>query len=115
MDREQRRLKQRMAATPKDANGHRRFDEELREELVRYARSRITKGATQHAVAIELGIGSRLLWRWLQRDRSPVREVVVEEVAQRRAQGDRRLVLRGGVEIVGLDLDELIAIARALA
>jgi hypothetical protein len=115
VDRELRRLRSKIASAPKDANEHRRFGAELRAELVAYARGQIEKRETQQAIAESLGIGSRLLWRWLQRADATIREVVLEPERAPEKRSERRLVLRGGVEIVGLELDELIAIARALS
>lgn len=115
MDQELRRLRSKIASAPKDAKEHRRFGVELRAELVAYARGRIAKGETQHGVAESLGIGPRLLWRWLQQGETAMREVMLAPEPPPEKHGARRLVLRGGVEIVGLDLDEVIAIARALS
>ena len=115
MDRELRRLRARIADTAKDTKGHRRFSAELRADLVRFARARVAGGETQSSVAAELGVGSRVLWGWLQVESAPLREVVLEDKSTVVTRGDRRVVLRGGVEIVGLELDELIAIARALS
>jgi len=110
---DKRRLRSRITGAPVDASGHRRFSAELRADIVEHARERIADGASQKSVADELGIAARLLWTWLHRD-VVVREVVIEEQPTPR-RADRRLVLRSGIEIVGLDLDELIAIARALS
>lgn len=115
MDRELRRLRSRVVDAPKDASGHRRFDDELRDEVVAYARGRISSGESQSAVARELGLAPRVLWRWLRGHAAPLREVVVEDLGAGRAHRNHRLVLRSGVEIVGLELDDLITLARALA
>lgn len=115
MDRELGRLRSRIAATAKDTKGHRRFSAELRAEIVSFARARVAGGETQSSVAAELGIGSRVLWRWLQVEQVLLREVVIGDDAAVVPRGARRIRLRGGVEIVGLELDEVIAVARALS
>ena len=78
MDRELRRLRSKIAATTSDRQGHRRFAEELRAELLNFARARISDGATQAEVADELGIGLRVIRGWLRHDDVPLREVMVE-------------------------------------
>ena len=116
MDRELRRLRTKIADTAKDTKGHRRFAAELRSEIVSFARTRIAAGATLRSTAAELELATRVLWGWLQTEpSSPLREVVVDGDEAVVGRSDRRIVLRGGVEIVGLELDELIEIARALS
>lgn len=115
MDRELRRLRSRIAGAPKDGQGHRRFGAELRTDVLSFARARISSGATQSEVAAELGVGSRVLWGWLRRDESPLREVVVDTEPRATRPRSYRITLRGGAEIVGLELDDVIAIARALS
>jgi hypothetical protein len=117
LDKQLRRLRSRIAGAAVDAAGHRRFALELRDEMIEWASKRTAEGQSQASVAEELGINSRLLWRWLRRETVVVREVIVAEQTDARSvsAGGRRVVLRGGVEIVGLDLDDVIAIVRALS
>lgn len=116
MERELRRLRSRIASALVGAKGHRRFEPELRAEIVEYARRRVAEDESQRDIAAELGIGARLLSGWLRGAGAPLREVVVElEDLPRPERRERRLVMRSGVELVGLEVDELIAIAKALS
>ena len=115
MDRELRRLRSRIAAAPKDGQGHRRFGVELRADVLSFARARISSGATQSEVAAELGVGARVLWGWLRRDESLLLEVVIDTEPSATQSRSFRITLRSGAEIIGLELDDVIAIARALS
>jgi len=85
--------------------------------MIAWASRRTVEGQSQASVAEELGINLRLLWKWLQRETVVLREVMVADEAEARpvSTGGRRVLLRGGVEIVGLELDDVIAIVRALS
>jgi hypothetical protein len=125
MGRELRRLRAAIESSPRDVKGQRQFGPALREEMVSFVRAQIAEGSTQKEAAAELGIAARLVRYWIQQEESPLheeplgdaalREVVVESQRPSSTRGERRVVLRSGVEIVGLELDELIEIARALS
>lgn len=109
-------MRARIASAPTDAKGHGRFDDGLRDEVAAYVRERTSMGDSQQLIADELGIHARLVSRWLRGGRATVRavEIATETRDEARPTG-RRVVLRGGVEILGLELDEVIALARALS
>jgi hypothetical protein len=125
MGRELRRLRAAIESAPKDGKGQRQFGPALREEMVSFVRARVAEGSMQKEAAAELGIAARLVRYWIQQEESPMheeplgepalREVVVESHRPSSTRRERRVVLRSGVEIVGLELDELIEIARALS
>jgi transposase-like protein len=116
MDREQRRLKSRIKAAPVNNRGCRRFEPELRATIAEHARRRNAEGESQASVAEDLGISEGLLWKWMQNAAPPVREVTLGPDVDSSTRGsDRRLRLPNGIELCGLELEELIAIARALS
>ena len=56
-----------------------------------------------------------MLWGWLRRDESLLREVVIDTEPSATQSRSFRITLRSGAEIIGLELDDVIAIARALS
>ncbi len=123
LDKKLRVLKSRIAETKIDTRGHRRFDAKLRDELLAWWLERTQEGTTPANAARELGIKTEVLARWRYEGRPETREVIVELErhvgAQQRAipvarAGELRILLRSGVAILGLELGEVIEIARAL-
>ena len=121
MQRELRALRREVGQTETTANGRRRFTSALRERVCEHARQRVDGGERLADVAASLGLHPRSLWGWL-RAGDPIREVSLVDdgadviaVHERVEDGRLRLVLRGGVEVLGLRLDEVIALARALS
>jgi transposase-like protein len=112
-------LKSRIKAAPANARGYRRFEPELRAAIAEHARRRNAEGESQARVAEDLGISEGLLWKWMQRPTSPVREVTVvldaEAPATPTRTSERRLRLPNGIELWGLELEELIIVVRALS
>ena len=85
-------------------------------------RARATTGrCRREEIAGSLGLHPRSLWGWLQAD-APIREVeLIDDVGVAAshegaaANHGLRLILRGGAEVVGLQLHEVIALVRALS
>lgn len=116
MNREHRQLIAKITSTAKDGKGRRRFSPDLRREVIAYARTQLSAGQTQQSIGDSLGLSARMLWKWLRGSTSPVREVSITAVpAIATARTGPRIVLRGGIEIVDLDIDAVIAIAKALS
>jgi transposase-like protein len=65
--RERDQLGARIAETPRDGHGHRRYDDALKHDVQQYAQQRIDEGRAQVAIATELGISGNTLWGWLYR------------------------------------------------
>lgn len=118
-------LKHRIEALPRDGRGRRRFGLELRRLIVGYAKRRMNQGATQTVVGRELGIHAATFSGWLQdtggkkqsrtkRVPSKLRPVEVEAPVLA-ADLELRVVLPSGVELRGLGLDDLLAVAKALS
>lgn len=103
-----RRIRRHLAELP---NGRgRRFSHELRDELGRYARARRAAGATNAAIAVELGVSAPSVARALaRRTVVPVRVVEDPRVQQ--------LMVRGphGVLVEGLDIEGVALLLRALS
>lgn len=121
MQRELEKLRRAIARTAINANGRRRFDAALRAQVCGHARRRVDAGERLAEIAGSLGLHPRSLWGWLQAD-APIREVeLVDDVgvaaSHEGAAGTHglRLILRGGAEVVGLQLHEVIALVRALS
>ena len=112
-DKELVQLRSRIAVVATGRGGNRQFHDELREAIVAWAQRQMADGRTRRGVAKELGVSDSSLMRWMS-PTSRVREVVVHEVHERASA--RRLTLRlvGGAEVLGLELEDVIAIVRAL-
>jgi transposase-like protein len=113
MDEQLKELKRRVERTRKNAAGHREYDEELRAGIVEYVSRRQDEGATQAAVARELGITQRTIWGWMRRERRDVVRpvVLVEDVPVESTRG-RTLVLPSGARIEGLTLGDVLELLR---
>ena len=116
MDHQLKALKRRIGRTECDARGHRRFDEQLRLEIVEYVLRREDDGCSLSEAARDLGITQRTVWGWVRRARQDVLrpvEVVDEEPVE--MSGGRALVLPGGSRIEGLSIEDVLALVRALS
>lgn len=118
MDQQLEALRRRIKKTSRNARGRRRYDEQLRIEIMEYVLRRESDGCCQAEVARELGLTQRTVWGWAQRTQQgqqglikPV-EIVVDERGP--SSGGRTLVLPGGSKIEGLSLDDVLALVRAL-
>jgi transposase-like protein len=61
-------LRRRIAGSPRNKQGHRQYDESLKQAVYEYARRRLRTGSeSQHAIAGELGISPDTLWGLLHR------------------------------------------------
>lgn len=121
MQRELEKLRRAIARTAINANGRRRFDRTLRSQVCAHARRRVDAGERLAEIAGSLGLHPRSLWGWLQAD-APIREVELVDAAAGVTQHEDvaanhglRLILRGSAEVAGLQLHEVIALARALS
>lgn len=116
MDHQLRALRRRIGRTERNARGHRRYDEELRIEIIEYVRRREDDGCSLAEVARDLDLTQRTVWGWVRREEEtmvkPVELVDVEPVTP--SEG-RTLVLPGGSRIEGLSIDDVLALVRALS
>lgn len=108
-----RSLRTRIGRHRRGAPHPHRYPEDLREEIVRHARSRQADGESVEAVATSLGMSSFTLYEWLRKGgRGPrrFRRVQVES----RPAGSVSLVTPGGYRFEG-DAASLAAVLKALA
>ena len=114
-------LKRRISEVPVNARGRRQFGSPIREQIVAYAKRRTGEGASAAMVGRELGLNPATFSSWMTgggarakraNKKSAVRRVEVEA----KASGvDPVLKLPNGVQIEGLRLDEMVAVAKALS
>jgi transposase-like protein len=66
MEQQLRALRRRIERASRNARGYRRYDEELRVEIVEYVRRRRDDGYCQAEGARELGLTQRTIWGWVR-------------------------------------------------
>jgi hypothetical protein len=66
MEHQLRALRRRIERTSRNARGYRRYDDQLRVEIVEYVLRRRDDGYCQAEVARELGLTQRTIWGWVQ-------------------------------------------------
>lgn len=113
-DNELVRLKSRIAVAATGRGGHRQFEDDLRAAIVAWVLKQMSKGVARMVAAQQLGVSDASVRRWMSSGAAAVREVVLREPAIQQHGGRLRLVLRGGAEVHGLEVEDVIAIARAL-
>ena len=92
----------------------RRFTSALCASIARYARGRVAEGASQSAVASELGVSQPVIGRALQA--APDGLVPVRVIPGPKSSAvDMVVRTRDGLIIEGLDLDGLAGLIRALS
>ena len=91
----------------------RRYPEQVREQVARFARMRIAGGASMAAVCRQLDIGQPTLARFLDvpPEAGSFRQVVLAAPAVERVP---RVVKFGGAVVEGLSLDEIAALLTRL-
>jgi transposase len=60
-------LRARIAATPRNRQGDRKYDDALKQDVRQYAQRRIRAGVAHTALAAELDISPDTLWGWLHK------------------------------------------------
>lgn len=108
-----RSLRSRIGRHRRSAPYAHRYPGDLREEIVRHARSRQVDGESVEAVATSLGMSPFTLYEWLRkggRRSRGFRRVQVES----RPGGSVSLVTPGGYRLEG-DAESLAAVLKALA
>ena len=116
MEQQLRALRRRIERTSRNARGYRRYDEELRVEIVEYVLRRRDDGFCQAEVARELGLTQRTIWGWVrQAQHDVVRPVEIIDDEPVTTSRGRALVLPGGSRIEGLSIDDVLALVRALS
>ncbi len=105
------------------AGPQRRYPVTVRREIARYARGRLSQGASRSAVCRELGVGSPTVEHILDETKVPPERDTTDSATLRPIRvissgggGTQRLLLRGpgGVVVEGLDLDGVVNILRGL-
>ena len=62
-------LQQRIRSTAVMSDGKTRFSEELRRDVIEYAKERLAEGESRNSIAVELGMNAWTLSRWHQKPR----------------------------------------------
>lgn len=115
MEQQLEALRRRIKKTSRNARGHRRYDGQLRVEIMEYVLRRESDGCCQAEVARELGLTQRTVWGWAQRTQQGlIKPVEIVDDERGSSSGGRTLVLPGGARIEGLSLDDVLALVRAL-
>lgn len=83
-----------------------RLSAELRAEAVCYARRRCSEGASQQAIAAELGVSVVSISRWLRVSGSSAL-VPVRVISDTSSPSTFEVVTPRGLRVVGLDIDAL--------
>lgn len=97
-----------------------RFEPELRERVIAYAKHRRGEGTSWMAIATELGATFETIRRWcvLGRKERALRlraiEVVAEPVVATSDARKLSVVSPNGLRVEGIVLDEVVALIRAL-
>ena len=81
----------------------------MRAEGVRYARGRVSEGASQQAIAEELGVSVVSIGRWLRSFESSAL-VPVKVISDPAPPSAFEVVTPRGLRVVGLDIDALCAL-----
>jgi predicted transcriptional regulator len=106
-------LRAELAGIERRGRGH-RYPPELRKRVTAYAVAHHADGTTPREIGDELGMDSRTVERWLEKEHvSGFEQLIVQQDAHAPAG---RLVVHGpgGVRIEGLDLDALAELLRKL-
>jgi hypothetical protein len=112
------RLRHALAESRRPVTGVRhRCPADLREEIVSRARVLRQQGHTLRRIAETFAVPHKTLANWLQRYQGTLRPVTVASSYSMApgSSGGIRIVTPQGYRIEGLDVDEAIALVRALA
>ena len=129
-----RRLRERIAHTPVNRRGRKRYSAELRQDLVSYAASRNATGESFKQVATELGLPAATLVHWcegpgqrkprsrpvgfrpvsLQADAGLSPATSAQRSVTPTTSSQPVVVLPDGVRIEGLTTDEVVEFVRSL-
>lgn len=69
MARTKEEIQERIRSTAVMSDGKSRFSRELREDILEYAKERISEGHSRSSIAVELGMNGWTLSRWHQKPR----------------------------------------------
>ena len=107
----------REAAQRAGAGAGRKFPAEIKELGARYARSRRQAGASWQEIAKELGVVVPTVLRWAKRpDGNAVGGSFHQvSIVEPKPRGTYAAVFPAGLRIEGLELEAVIALARALS
>lgn len=106
------KLRQRLARVPKNARGRRKYDEKLRHEAVELIRTWRGAGRARSQLAKKLGLHDSTLAYWEGKRRPEARRVRRVEMAPVHSARRFTLTLPSGAQIGGLELEDVIALAR---
>lgn len=92
----------------------RKFSRDVQAIGAEYARARRADKQGWKAIADELGVAVPTLQRWVERNESAPGFRTVQ-VVESRPRGSYVAVLAGGLRVEGLELEAVVALARALS
>jgi len=109
-------LKREIAKARRQRGPRNRFDERLRERILKVAWERMAEGETAIAVSRELGLGRRTLEGWLPRTAGrEAKQPKVVPVVLEEQRSERSVVLElGGGRVTGLQLEDVAELLRRL-
>lgn len=114
-DRELRELRHHLSGIPRGRG--RRFPAALRQRIVAWLVLRRAQGAECRELALELGMSTTTLQRWLTARREPPRHLALRPVTMLDEPAQRSLTLVGpsGLRLEGLTLADVLALLQGLA